>query len=328
MNRPESKTDLSVVIPFLNEAQNLPALARKLDEFFASWRGVSAEVIFVDDGSTDDSVARLVAWQPLHFRAQVVRLSRNFGSHAAIRAGIASSSGEYVMNLGADLQDPVDLVRAMYEKARAGYDIVFGIRKTVRRGWSEGLFSRAYAKLMRLTAFPSFPENGTDIVLINRKVARELNAHMETDSSLFLQIMSLGFRQTGVSFHRQGRAAGASKWTFQKKVKLLVDTFVAFSYAPIRFSSLCGMTLSVVGLFWAAYVAARALILRDLNPGWPSLTAILMIGFGITNISLGIIGEYLWRTSNAARGRKPFVIDECVPLDAGNRIPFRKKAER
>jgi dolichol-phosphate mannosyltransferase len=176
--------------------------------------------------------------------------------------------------------------------------------------------SGTYAWLMRRFVTRDFPDHNCDMVLFSDQVVRHLNAQVELHSSLFLQILTLGFRQAAIEYDRHGRQGGRSKWTLAKKLKLFVDSFVAFSFAPIRLVSFSGLFMSALGLSWAAYLGLRTLVRGDLSPGWPSLVAILMIGFGVTNVSLGIIAEYLWRTLEAARHRPAFVIRDTVMLGA------------
>lgn len=170
---------------------------------------------------------------------------------------------------------------------------------------------------MRKYAVKNFPQEGFDIVMFTAKVRQEINDNIEANSSLFLQILSCGFKQTSVTYHKEKRKAGKSKWTFWKKIKLVIDSFVAFSYAPVRLVTVTGVIFSSCGFMYAGYLFFRALVYHDLQQGWPALVSILMIGFGITNISLGIIAEYLWRTLDASRKRKVFIIDEIVELNSG-----------
>ncbi|MEK6794982.1 MAG: glycosyltransferase [Spirochaetota bacterium] len=306
------KIDLTVIIPFLNEKENIGRLVDALHKYFSGFRGKRIEVLFVDDGSTDGSSDTLEGISHSGYTARIVRLSRNFGSHAALRAGIQHAQGAYITFMYADLQDPLILIEQMYEKARRGFDIVWAQRRFQRP--SSGIFSSMYAALMRRFAVKDFPEQGFDIVLFGGKVKRELNENIESNSSLFLQIMTMGFRQTSLSYEKSPRVRGRSKWTFSKKIKLFIDSFVAFSYFPIRLVSIMGVLLSIAGFIWALTIVLRAILLRDLSQGWPTLIAVLMLGFGVTNISLGIIAEYLWRTFDSARGRKTFIIDRVYDL--------------
>jgi dolichol-phosphate mannosyltransferase len=163
--------------------------------------------------------------------------------------------------------------------------------------------------------------------MFNSKVRKELNNNIEANSSIFLQILNLGFKHGFVYYDKVERKAGKSKWTFSKKFKLFIDSFVAFSYAPIRFVTIIGIALFFVGLFWTIYIIARELLVGDLAPGWPALVSILMICFGISNISLGIIAEYLWRTLDASRKRPVFIIDEIFQNNGTQEIQLTQLKE-
>lgn len=309
------KETLSIVIPFLNESENIPRLVQSLQDFFTNQKPYNTEVIFVDDGSTDDSSQKLITNGVKGISSKVVRLSRNFGSHAALRAGIMHSSGKYIMFMYADLQDPLELADTLYAKCTTEKcDIAWASREMTQNSFSERTFSKTYASLMQRFAIASYPANGFDIVMFSDKVRAELNRNIEANSSIFLQILTLGFKQTSITYNKQERKAGKSKWTLSKKIKLFIDSFVAFSYAPIRFVTLVGIVLFSLGIIWSAYIILRKILVGDLDPGWPTLIAILMIGFGVTNISLGIIAEYLWRTLDASRKRPVYIIEEITDI--------------
>jgi dolichol-phosphate mannosyltransferase len=206
------------------------------------------------------------------------------------------------------------LIEKLYRKSLEGYDIVWAARRQVDISRGERLFSNLYSRLIRKFAVSTYPENGFDVVMFNGKVRKQLNQNIEANSSLFLQILTLGFKSTSISYDKQARKAGKSKWTLSKKIKLFVDSFVAFSYMPIRLVSLAGITLAFLGFLWALYIVGRTILFKDLNPGWPMLMSVLMMGFGLTNISLGIIAEYLWRTLDASRKRKVFIVDEIIDI--------------
>ncbi|MFN8237988.1 MAG: glycosyltransferase [Chitinophagales bacterium] len=309
------KKGISIIIPLYNEAEGVPVLVSALNEFFADKQHIPIEIIFVSDGSTDGSFELLQLQTFKNYSTQLISFSKNYGSHAALRAGIVHAKMEYVTFMYADLQDPLELVFQLYEKAVSGFDIVWANRNNTNNSRFETLFSRFYARMMQKFAFPNFPDKGFDIVFFNSKVTRQLNDNIESNSSIFLQILGMGFAQTSVLYNKKERAIGKSKWTLSKKIKLFIDSFVAFSYAPIRFVSLMGMLFFTFGIFWTVYIASRKLLYNDLASGWPALTSILLLGFGLTNIALGIIAEYLWRTLDASRKRPVFIIDKIIDLN-------------
>lgn len=311
MNNP---VDITIIIPFLNEEDNIPRLAHELTRFTEENTSLRFEIILVNDGSTDQSVNQ-VKNSPFPAPTKLISFSQNYGSHAALRAGILHARGEWITFLYADLQDPISNVIAMKNKAAEGNDIVWAHRATTQNSFFEKQFSRFYSGLMKKYVNPRYPSRGFDVVLFNRKVAAAVNNNIEANSSVFLQILNLGFRQDFIEYQKISRKAGKSKWTIAKKIKLLIDSFVAFSFAPIRMVSMIGILFFFLGIAWTGYIIVRKIIFDDLASGWPALVSILMIGFGITNISLGIIAEYLWRTLDASRKRPVFIIDDISEIN-------------
>jgi polyisoprenyl-phosphate glycosyltransferase len=305
---------VSLIIPIYNEYEGIPYLVESLNTFFEKHPFLKPEVIFVNDGSRDQSVERLQEMKHVSYGAKIISLSRNFGSHAALRAGISIASGELVCFNYADLQDPLELILQMEGKVKEGNEIIWAHRESTKISFGEKTFSSMYAYLMKKFAFSNFPEKGFDIVMFNKKVVTQVKNNVEANSSIFLQILGMGFRQASISYKKRERKTGVSKWTLSKKIKLFIDSFVAFSYAPIRMVTLIGIAMFFFGVIWTIYIITRKFIYHDLAKGWPALMSILTIGFGITNISLGIIAEYLWRTLDASRKRPVFIIDKIVEL--------------
>ncbi len=306
-------TDISIIIPFLNEEDNIDFLSDQLRKFVLSKQHLTFEILLVNDGSTDFSVKK-IAESVFPENTKLISLSQNYGSHAALRSGVLHAKGTYITFIYADLQDPLENIIEMVEKANAGNDIVWGYRKQTQNTWIEKQFSSLYSGLMRKYINPKYPKNGFDVVLFNRKVLNVLNNNIESHSSIFLQVLNMGFQQDYVEYEKISRKFGKSKWTLSKKVKLLLDSFVAFSYTPIRLVSYVGISFFIIGICWTIYIIGRKLIYDDLQDGWPALVAILMVGFGITNISLGIIAEYLWRTLDASVKRPVFIISEIIDV--------------
>lgn len=306
--------DITIIIPFLNEEDNVPNLGAGLLNFIESNKDILFEIVLVNDGSTDHSVEAI---RQTRFPAatKLISFSQNFGSHAALRAGILHARGTYITFLYADLQDPVENIVNMFRKAKDGNDIVWANRADTKNSFFERQFSKLYSRLMRNYVNRKYPSKGFDVVMFNNKVKEAVNKNIENNSSVFLQILNMGFKQDFIEYQKLPRKAGKSKWTIAKKIKLLIDSFVAFSYAPIRLVSMIGILFFIGGILWTSYIVFRKIVFNDLAAGWPALISILMIGFGITNISLGIIAEYLWRTLDASRKRPVFIIDEIIELN-------------
>lgn len=304
--------EISVVIPFLNEEENLPELINALETYLQTFPA-AVEVVFVDDGSSDGSVRLLENTEFRHFSAKLVRLSRNFGSHPAVRAGFMQASAPNCVWLGADLQEPLEIIGLGYEQIQAGYDLVCIQKRAVKVSKSEEMFSHLYSGLIRKYAIPNYPPLGINTIFFNEKVKKELNRNVESNSSVVLQVLSLGFRQKVLDVDYRERKRGKSKWSLAGKIKLLIDSIVAFSFFPIRLVSLTGFLFAFVGGLLALYlIIIKVFNLREVTLGWPSLISLLMVGFGLTNIALGVIAEYLWRTLDASRSRPVFIIDSVL----------------
>jgi dolichol-phosphate mannosyltransferase len=199
----------------------------------------------------------------------------------------------------------------MYAKIQEGNDLVIAMRANTEgiRPF-EKLFSRFYSYMIKRFAISTYPEGGFDVFMITGRVKEEMKAQVENNSSILLQLLSFGFKMDRVNYDKKERRHGKSKWSVSKKIKLLVDSFIAFSFAPIRFVTILGILMFVLGFIWSAYIILLKLFTNSPAQGWPTLISVLMMGFGVTNISLGIIAEYLWRTLDVARGRKVYIIDK------------------
>lgn len=302
------KFDLSIVIPVYNEEDNVEQLCHELDGYLGRV-ALHAELIFVDDGSQDNSVEKLKQKKFHNASVKIIKLSKNFGAHAALRAGLQNATTDFCMIYFMDMQDPLEMIETFYQKLHEGYDIAYEKRKN----YKAGLGSRIFGRLVQNFIQPDYPEEGVSCFMVNRKVLNELNKNIESNSSLYFQLFSLGFRKVGLLFECKERTKGKSGWTFSKKVKLLTDSFVTFSKAPLRLVMILGTIMAVVGFVWALVIALIKIFnLMSLNAGWPTLIAVILLGFGVTNLSISIIAEYLWRTLEAARKRPVFIVDEII----------------
>jgi dolichol-phosphate mannosyltransferase len=313
---------ISLVIPAYNEVSNLPMLRGRLTALSDSTPDYEFELIVVDDHSADATFDLLKVWAEADPRVRVIRLSRNFGSHAASHAGLAECTGDAATFLAADLQDPPELILEMARQWNGGSDVVWAVR-TAREGekMSVKLFSRIYYETLRRLALAEMPSQGADFFLLDRKVIDAYLKIPEKNTSFLCMVLWMGFRQSFVPYVKQARASGISKWTLSKKLKLLVDSLVSFSFTPIRTMSLLGVLFAVGGFAFAAYeVVARLLGWVAAGTGFAALMTVLLVGFGLTMLMLGIIGEYLWRTFDEVRGRPRFIVEERYPEQKENSV--------
>ena len=303
-------TTVSVIVPFLNEEENLHRFCVYIDEQ-AGKADYQTEVIFVDDGSEDNSIDLIKAYEFKHCgTVKLLKLSKNFGSHAAIRAGISKAAGDYCTYIEADLETPEDILDVMYENIREGYDAVYIEKTAVKKNAFSRLASGIFSSLMRKHAVPNYRQGGINNIMINRKIIDYLNDNVEQNSVLQLQIINSGFKSVVVGMDYRPRTEGKSKWSLSKKMKLFIDSFVSFSYFPIRLVSIVGAILALAGIVYGIYIVIIRILGVYLIEGYATTVAVLLFGFGITNISLGIIAEYLWRTHDAAQRRPVFIISD------------------
>ena len=305
---------VSIIVPFLNEENCITHYCDFINTFSKD-KPFNVEVIFVDDGSSDNTVDVIAAYDFSNCHSvKIIKLSKNHGAHAAIRAGIFHSKGDYTTYVGADLQEPNDMVCIMYDSIITGLDAVYVEKKSIGVSALNRMFSLAYAGLMRRYAVKNYSTGGINNIMFNKKIKEYLNNNIESNSSLMLQIIDAGFKSITLEMDYKNRVAGSSKWTFSKKVKLFIDSFVAFSFAPIRLVSIAGIVMFLLGILFGVIVIVNRIVNPYTPAGYATLVSLLIIGFGITNISLGVIAEYLWRTLDAARRRPVFTVSEIKEL--------------
>ena len=305
---------LSLVLPVFNEEETVSHLVDRIRPLVDGLRDIEAEVIFVDDHSTDKTPELLMAACAEAEDFLYIRLASNSGSHVAILAGLEHCRGDCAGFLASDLQDPPELIPKMVEQWCQGNHIVWAVREK-REGIS--LFERTYAKLFywlstRIGGI-KIPPTGSDFALLDRKVIDALLASVGHCASLGGAIARLGFAQGEVSYVKEERRFGKSNWSLEKKLRAFADTFVAFSYVPLRLMSYVGIFCSVFGFLYAILIIILRMAADRPITGWAStMVAILLLG-GIQMIMLGVIGEYLWRTLEETRRRPRYIVEEYYP---------------
>jgi glycosyltransferase involved in cell wall biosynthesis len=304
---------LSVIVAAYNEQASLDELYSRISGLDWAQLGAQPEILFVDDHSTDATPAVLERLATQDPRVKVLRFSRNFGSHKAFTAGLENCSGEAAVILAGDLQDPPETIPDLVAKWRQGARVVWAVR-AAREGISAGsrFLSAIYWRLMRRFADVQSPKEGADFLLVDRCVIDVLKGSPEKHTSLLALIQWMGFAQDQVAYVKAARRHGSSKWTFRKKLKLALDSFVGFSYFPIRLMSGCGIVFALTGFVYALVVAARAIALGSPVEGWASLMCVVLIVSGVQLMMLGVLGEYLWRAFDEIRGRPRYIIEKRI----------------
>lgn len=304
------KKGMSIVVPYLNEEEGILRCCAELDEY-AKELAFPLEIVFVDDGSTDSTSEKIKNYSFKHIKSvKEITFSKNFGSHAAIRAGVYYSAYDICTWMGSDLQEPKEFLKMSYDKIVEGYDAVYVEKNSIKVSRMNRSFSKIYSSLMRKYAVKNYASGGISNIVFNGKIKELLNNNIESNSSIMLQIMDAGFKNCTISLDYKERTAGVSKWTLSKKIKLFIDSFVAFSFFPIRLVSLVGIAMFIIGILVGIVTVVNKLFNPSVPIGYSSLASIMAIGFGITNISLGVIAEYLWRTYDASRNRPAFIVSD------------------
>ena len=304
----------SIVVPVYHNASSLPDLLSELQAVADKNPGDDFEFIFVDDGSGDDSFAVLRNLGSDEPRMKVVKLSRNFGSNPAIMAGMSQAQGDAIAAIAADLQDPPALLHDMLALWRQDHKVVIAARRQRQDPFPTSLFSDIFYRLFRRYAIKTMPERGFDFFLIDRQVCALINDIQENNAYLMGLILWLGFDPYVLYYDRQARKKeyGQSMWSLKRKLKYFVDSFVAFSYFPIRLASALGVLFSLLGLLYALWVIYARLALGIETEGWASLMIVVLIAAGVQMLILGIIGEYMWRSLDEVRRRPRFIIETIV----------------
>jgi dolichol-phosphate mannosyltransferase len=307
---------LSVIIPcYFNEA-NLPVTAATLlDNEQQFPNDTRFEYILVDDGSSDGTFEEICRFQAAHpDKVKAVKLAANVGSHNAILAGLHYATGDACVILAADLQDPPELIPKMYEYWRKGLKLVVANR-TVREkeSLSQRFFSNTFHALIKRFALHNIPDGGFDLVLFDAALQKEVVRMSEKNTHIFYLLFWLGYDYVNIPYVRRAREIGVSRWTLAKKIKLLIDSFIAFSFVPIRSISAIGLFLGGLAFLYGMFIVlGRVTGFIPRVDGWSSLMVVTLFVSAFQMIALGIIGEYVWRTLDASRKRPNFVVERTV----------------
>jgi len=301
---------ISIVIPVYFNEDNLRPLYTDLCEKLFIHTDYEWELVMVDDGSQDKSYSVMEELAGQDTRIHIYRLSRNFGSHAAILCGLSKCTGDCAVVKAADLQEPTELVLEMIDSWQNGNNVVLAVRKERQESKSQTMFANLYYWMVRKAALPQMPKGGFDVYLLDKKVINVLMQLDEKNSALTGQILWSGFKTDKVYYTRLQRKIGTSRWTLNKKIKLVTDTLFGFSTLPITVVSAIGTFSCIGSVIWAVVVFICKLAGLINVSGWTALFLFNLFSFGIIMLTLGILGGYLWRTFDASRNRPPFIIEE------------------
>lgn len=309
---PIKASDFTIVIPvYFNEGSLFSTMEALAGLVLTRDDGLSGEVVFVDDGSKDQSLSELLAVQS-HFPhvVRIIKFTRNFGQVSAIRAGLAHARGRCAIVISADGQDPPELMNEMLRGYfTEGKEIVICAREDREESRFRKATSDIFYGLIRTLSFPTMPDGGFDYFLLGRKAMDEMLASKETHPFVQGQILWMGYEAKVIGYTRRERKIGQSRWTFGKKVTYLLDGVLSYSFAPIRLVSFTGLLFALLGFGYAAVVLVNWGIHGNPVQGWTPLMIIILVLGGVQLLTVGLIGEYLWRTLDQVRNRKSYIIE-------------------
>jgi glycosyltransferase involved in cell wall biosynthesis len=305
--------DLSVVIPIYNEEANIGELHRRLSALLAPMALPGGyELIFVNDGSRDGSLPQLIRLAELDAtHVRYLSFSRNFGHQIAVTAGLDRAEGDAVVIIDADLQDPPELIPALYAKLHEGYEVVYAKRRS-RKGESAAkkLTAKMFYRLLRAMTHVEIPVDTGDFRIISRKVVLALRQMPEQNKFLRGQISWIGYRQTFLEYDRAERAGGVTGYTYSKMLRFALDGITAFSDVPLKAATVSGFFVSALAFFVILYTLYERFVARQYQPGWASLMVSILFLGGVQLIAIGIIGEYLARLGANVRQRPLYIVSE------------------
>jgi glycosyltransferase involved in cell wall biosynthesis len=304
--------DYSIVIPvYFNEGslkQTMESIKREVIEQNPHY---TCEVIFVDDGSGDNSLEELLRiCQENPEIVKIIKLTRNFGQTNALLAGFAHAKGKCIIAISADGQDPPSLIDDMLNAHfTEGYDIVVCTRKGRDESYYRIITSKIFYSLMKKLTFPNMPKGGFDFFLLSERAMQVFLSNIDAHPFFQGQILWMGYRTKFIEYHRLDRITGKSRWTFTKKLTYLIDGVSAYSFFPLRVSSFAGALLALLGFLYAVIIFSLRLFWGNPIKGWAPLMILILVLGGFQLLMLGIVGEYIWRTLTQVRKRDLYIID-------------------
>lgn len=296
---------ISFIFPTYNEQENIHNLYARLNKLAGELKEYDFEFILIDDCSSDNTQALLKKLREKDSRVKIIRFTKNFGGHKAITAGFKFCKGDCAVSMAADLQDPPELLKDLLKEWHSGAPLVWAVRKDrVGESFSTKFFSRFYYWLINRLTDIKVPSSGSDVFLADRKVIDAFNSVKETNTSVYLLLAWLGFKDKSIEYIKEARQKGRSNWTLKKKIGLLTDSLVSFSNFPARAVNIFGLFLFIAGLSTALLG-----ILKVLRGAHLFLIALIFIISGIQFMVFGLLSAYLWRIYDESRGRPKYVID-------------------
>lgn len=313
----DGRATLCVVVPCFDEADVLPMLHRRLA---AALEGIDADwsILYVDDGSRDATRALVEAIASADPRVGLIALARNFGKEAAMTAGLDHADADAVVVVDADLQDPPELIATFWRHFREGYDVVYGVRRSrAGESWLKRATANAFYRVIGRLSRTPVPADTGDFRLLSRRANLALRGLRERHRFMKGLFGWIGYRQIGVPYDREPRAAGTTKWNYWRLWNFALEGITSFSAAPLKIATYVGLLTSLCAFAYGVVVIVRTLLYGDPVAGYPSLMVVILFLGGLQLMALGLIGEYLGRLYEEGKQRPLYLIDRLIPADGG-----------
>jgi len=309
LDRRLAQPTVSVVVPAFNEEPVIDVTFERLNTVMLRL-GLPYELIFVNDGSRDQTLDKLLDLARQHPQMKVINFSRNFGHQIAVTAGIEHAKGAVVVLIDADLQDPPELIEQFIERWKEGYDVVYAVRtrregETLFKRWSAALFYR----FVHGMTVGDIPLNTGDVRLMNRNVVDSLKSIREKHRFIRGLVSWVGFRQIGISYEREERYAGESKYPLKKMLKFATDGIVSFSFKPLQIATKLGLLAATIGFIGILATIYEHFFTMETIVGWSSIMIVVLFLGGVQLLMLGILGEYIGRIYDEVRDRPLYIED-------------------
>lgn len=308
----------SVIMPVFNESENLPELHRRLSDVMVSLKE-PYELIFVDDGSKDNSVELVREFHQRDASTKLIALSRNFGHQKAVSAGLSLANGKAVIVMDSDLQDAPEVIPEFVEKWKEGAQVVYAIRATRQENVFKRAAYRSFYRILQLLADTEIPLDSGDFSLMDKKVVSLLNALPEKTRFVRGLRAWVGFKQVGVSVHRDPRLKGQPKYGLRQLMNLAMSGLLSFSVLPLRFATALGLAVSTISLLSIILVVYLRLFTKLSLPGFAATASILLFLGGVQLLTIGVLGEYVGRIFDEVKDRPLFIIADTLGLPSGRR---------
>ncbi len=307
---------LSVLVPAYNEEDNLIPFYERLARTLKGLAGWNAEIILVDDGSRDGSFAIMQALHRKDPRVKILRFSRNFGPWNAVLAGFHAASGDAVVWMSSDLQDPPELIAQLVRCwDEGGAEVVWAVRAERHDPWPRRILAFLFYRLLQRIALPNYPSSGTDICLMHQRVAKLFGQLKERNRFTQGLIMSLGFKQVRVPYTREKRRKGHSKFNLPRLLKIGIDMIVSFSYFPLRLMLYIGALTALLTVILAVVFLNDPFVFNTAAGGWRLLMLAVFLFGALNLIMLGVLGEYVWRVLEEVRERPQYVVRDRIGFE-------------